>query len=154
MEIEVQGYLTEFGILRSQIRDAIKGMTDEAANWHPLPQGTNSVYAILSHIIGVDNFWVRQVIIGETVKRDREAEFAASGNLAELVDCWERAWVDIASVLGKLSNAQLLESRSVPRRPEFARITVQWVVLHLLSHYAIHLGHIQLTAQMWDQRNK
>ena len=67
MDTQVQGYLTEFGILRGQIRDAIKGMGDEAANWHPLPQGTNSVYAILSHIIGVDGFWVRQVIIGETV---------------------------------------------------------------------------------------
>ena len=154
MEIEVQGYLTEFGILRGQIRDAIKGMGDEAANWHPLPQGTNSVYAILSHIIGVDNFWVRQVIIGETVKRDREAEFAASGNLAELVDRWERAWVDTESMLGKLSSAQLLEIRTVPRRPEFASITVQWIVLHLISHYATHLGHVQLTAQLWDQRHK
>jgi len=38
MDAEIQGYLTEFGILRGQIRDAIKGMGDEAANWHPLPQ--------------------------------------------------------------------------------------------------------------------
>ncbi len=154
MDIDIQGYLTEFGILRGQIRDAIKEMGDEAANWRPLPQGTNSVYAILSHIIGVDNFWVRQVIIGEPVKRDREAEFAASGNLAELVDRWERSWVDTQSMLGKLSNAQLLESRTIPGRPEFANITVKWIVLHLISHYATHLGHVQLTAQLWDQRYK
>ena len=154
MEIEVQGYLTEFGILRGQIRDAIKGMGDEAANWHPLPKDTNSVYAILSHIIGVDNFWVRQMIMGGTVKRDREAEFAASGRLAELVDRWERAWADTELMLGKLTKAQLLEIRSVPHRPEFANVTVQWIVLHLISHYAIHLGHMQLTVQLWDQRPK
>jgi uncharacterized damage-inducible protein DinB len=129
-------------------------MGDEAANWRPLPQGTNSVYAILSHIIGVDNFWVRQVIIGETVQRDRDAEFAASGNLVELVDRWERAWVETESMLGKLNSAQLLENRTMPRRPESASITVQWIILHLISQYATHLGHIQLTAQMWDQRPK
>ena len=154
MDTQVQGYLTEFGILRGQIRDAIKGMDDEAANWHPLPQGTNSVYGILSHIIGVDGFWVRQVIMGETLKRDREAEFAASGNLAELVDRWEKAWADTESMLGKLSHAQLLESRTMPFRPERGGVTVQWIILHLISHYATHLGHVQLTAQLWDQRHK
>ena len=154
VEIEVQGYLTEFGILRGQIRDAIKGMGDEAANWRPLPQDTNSVYAILTHIIGVDDFWVRQVITGETLQRDREAEFAASGNLAELVDRWERAWVRTESILGNLTRARLLEIRTIPRRPGFANITLQWIVLHLISHYATHLGHIQLTTQLWDQRHK
>lgn len=158
METEVQGYLTEFGILRAQVRDAITGMADEAANWRPLPQGTNSVYAILSHIIGVDDFWVRQVINGEAVfseeavRRDRETEFASSGNLMELVDRWEKAWVETESMLAKLSREQLRESRTIPGRPEFAGITVRWIILHLISHYATHLGHVQLTAQLWDQR--
>jgi uncharacterized damage-inducible protein DinB len=154
VETQVQGYLTEFGILRGQIRDAIKEMGDEAANWRPLPQGTNSVYAILSHIIGVDNFWVHQVISGETLQRDREAEFAASGNLSELVDRWERAWVDTQSILGNLSHAQLLETRTISFRPERGGVTVQWIVLHLISHYATHLGHVQLTRQLWDQRRQ
>jgi uncharacterized damage-inducible protein DinB len=154
METEIQGYLTEFGILRGQIRDAIKGMGDEAANWRPLPQGTNSVYAILSHIVGVDNFWVRQVITGEAVKRDREAEFAAAGKLSELVDRWAGAWAEIESILSQLSPTQLMETRTIATRPEFRGITVQWIILHLISHYATHLGHIQLTAQLWDQRPK
>ena len=57
-------------------------------------------------------------------------------------------------MLGKLSSAQLLEIRTMPRRPESGSITVQWIILHLISHYATHLGHIQLTAQLWDQRPK
>jgi uncharacterized damage-inducible protein DinB len=154
VETQVQGYLTEFGILRGQIRDAIKEMGDEAANWRPLPQGTNSVYAILSHMIGVDNFWVRQVISGETLQRDRKAEFAASGNLSELVDRWERAWIDTQSILGNLSHAQLLETRTISFRPERGGVPVQWIVLHLISHYATHLGHVQLTRQLWDQRRQ
>jgi uncharacterized damage-inducible protein DinB len=153
MEAEIQGYLTELGILRGQIRDAIKGLSDEAANWHPFPEGANSVYAVLSHLIGVDNFWVKQIIAGQKIHRDREAEFRASGPLAELSSRSENAWKDIEAILGKLSSGQLLETRAVPLRPEFASITVQWVILHLISHYAIHLGHIQITRQLWEQKN-
>jgi uncharacterized damage-inducible protein DinB len=155
MEAEVQGYLTEFGIVRGQIRDAIKELNDEGANWHPLSDGTNSVFAVLSHIISVDNFWVRQVIGGETVHRgDREADFRASGSLAELVARWEKAWTEIEPALAKLTRPQLLEERSLPFRPERRPVTVQWVILHLISHYANHLGHIQLTRQLWDHQHK
>jgi len=152
METEVQGYLAEFGILRGQIRDAIKGINDEAANWHPLSQGTNSIYAILSHIIGVDNFWVRQVINGEKLERNREAEFAAAGKLAELIEHWEKAWTEVEPILAKLARGQLIETRTLPFGPGRGPVTVQWVILHLISHYAIHLGHIQLTRQLWDNQ--
>lgn len=153
MEIEVQGYLTELNILRGQIREAIQGLSDEAANWHPLPEGTNSVYAMLSHFMGVDNFWVRQVINGEVVQRDREAEFHTSGSLSEMVSRWEEAWTEIEVMLGKLTSAQLSEARLHPFRPEKGTITVRWCILHLISHYAIHLGHIQLTRQLWENKH-
>ena len=151
MDAEIQGYLTEFGILRGQVRDAINGMSNDAANWHPLSEGTNSVYAILSHVIGADRFWVHQVIGGETVQRDREADFASSGDLSELLDRWDREWADIESLLGQLTHGQLLETRTVSFRAEPRSFTIQWIILHLISHYATHLGHIQLTAQMWSR---
>ena len=152
MEAEVQSYLTEFGNLSGQIRDAIRGLSDEVANWHPLPKDTNSVYAILTHMIDGDNYWVRQVIGGEEVKRDRAAAFQASGRLADLVSRWEKAGAENQAILGKLSLAQLGETRTIPARPELGAITVRWCILHLISHHAMHLGHIQLTRQMWEQR--
>ena len=152
MEAEVQGYLTEFGILRGQVRNAIKGINDELANWHPLLKDTNSIYAIMTHLIDGDNFWVQQVIRGEVLRRDREAAFQASGSLSELMSRWEKAGVEMDSILGKLSLAQLGETRTVPARPELRAITVRWCILHLISHHAIHLGHIQLTRQLWEQR--
>ena len=152
MEAEVQGYLTEVGILRGHIRDAIRGLNDEVANWCPLPKETNSIYAILTHLIDGDSFWVRQVIGGEVLRRDRAAAFQASGHLSELVSRWEKAGVEMESTLGKLSRAQLGETRTVPNRPELGTITVRWCILHLISHHAIHLGHIQFTRQLWEQR--
>jgi uncharacterized damage-inducible protein DinB len=155
MEAEIQGYLTEFSIVRGDIRNAIRELNDEGANWHPLQEGTNSIYAILSHIMSADNFWVRQVISGEAVRRDREADFRASGKLMELLTRWEKAWIEIESILGKLSHAQLSEVRSLPFRPERKEsVTVQWIILHLISHHATHLGHIQLTRQLWEQQHR
>lgn len=152
MEAEIQGYLTELSILKGQIREAIGGLNDEAANWRPLREGTNSIYAILSHLIGVDKYWVRQVICGESIQRDRAAEFQASGRLSELVSRWEKVATEAESILGKLTLTQLAESRTVPARPEWGTVTVRWCILHLISHHATHLGHIQLTRQLWDQR--
>ena len=85
-------------------------------------------------------------------KRDRAAAFQASGHLSELVSRWEKAGVEMDSALGKLSQAQLGETRTVSARPELGAITVRWCILHLISHHAIHLGHIQLTRQLWEQR--
>lgn len=153
MEAEIQGYLTEFSILRNDIGKAIGGLNDEGANWHPLSKETNSIYALLSHIIAVDNFWVRQVICGQTIQIDRDAEFQVSGNLAKLLMRWDQSWTEIELILKKLNHAQLLEARPLPFRPEQREpVTVHWVILHLISHYATHLGHIQLTRQLWEQK--
>ncbi len=152
VEAEVQGYLTEFGILRKQIHDATQGLNEEAANRCPLPKDTNSIYGILCHLIGSDNYWVRQIIGGEAIERDREAEFHASGHLSEVLDRWEKVSRTNEKILRKLKSSQLGETRTIPTRPEWGSVTVRRCILHLISHYAIHLGHIQLTRQLWEQR--
>ena len=58
MESEIRGYLTEFGILRKQLDEALKGISDDAVDWQPLPRGTNSIYAIITHLTGAQNYWV------------------------------------------------------------------------------------------------
>jgi hypothetical protein len=152
MEPEVQSYLTEFSILRQQIRDAIRNLDDEAANWRPVSKGTNSIYAILCHLAGSENYWVEQVIGGKTVNRDREAEFRALGHLSEVVDHWEEVGRASQKTLSKLDTSQLGETRTVNVQPSPGSATVRWCILHQISHYAVHLGHIQLTRQLWEQK--
>lgn len=152
MEPEVQGYFAEFGILREQIRDAIQNLDDEAANWHPVLKGTNSIYAILCHLAWSEDYWVGQIIGGKTVERDREAEFRASGHLSEIVDRWEEVGRASQDILSKLNSSQLGETRTVTIRPAPGSATVRWCILHQISHCALHLGHIQLTRQLWEQK--
>jgi uncharacterized damage-inducible protein DinB len=150
MEAEVQGYLNEFNVSRGQIRDALKGLDDQAVNWQPLPNATNSIYAILTHLTGTQNSWMKQTIAGIPIKRDREAELHASGFMADAVKRWEDMDKEVDAILSKLTQAQLRETRKTSG--PFGEVTVQWCILHQISHYALHLGHIQLTRQAWEQR--
>jgi uncharacterized damage-inducible protein DinB len=151
MEAEVQDYLTKLGVLKEEIRNAIQGLDDNAANWRPLPKDTNSIYAILCHLAGSESFWVTHVIGGETVNRDREAEFRASGHLSDVLDRWERIGRASESILSNLSYSQLAESRTVSTIIGVETFTVRHCILHVISHYAIHLGHIQITRQLCEQ---
>ncbi|TVT19824.1 DinB family protein [Amycolatopsis rhizosphaerae] len=71
---------------------ALDGMTailselgDERANRRPDLPGANSPYAVVHHCLGVLDFWVGKLVAGRTIERDREAEFRATGEVAELI---------------------------------------------------------------------
>jgi len=151
MEGEVRDYLVELGFLRGQIRDAIKGLDDKGVNWHPLSEQANSIYAIISHLTGSESFWVRGVIGKQAIERDRDAEFRASGQLSELLQRWEQVGRATETALGELTSSELAEPRTVPVFPGGGPATVRWCIAHIIGHYGIHVGHIQVTRQLWDQ---
>ena len=57
---------------------------DELVNVNPDLEGANSAYVIITHCIGVTDWWVGLMIAGRPVLRDRDAEFLAEGTVAEL----------------------------------------------------------------------
>lgn len=80
------------------VDDALDGMVaivtalgDDLANRRPDVPGTNSPYALLTHCLGVMEFWGGHVVAGRRIERDRDAEFRASGPVAPLVERTERA---------------------------------------------------------------
>lgn len=152
MEAEVQSYIDELSILKWQIRETIKGISDEEANWHPLTSNTNSIYAILYHLKGSEEYWIKEIVGEESVNRDREAEFHASGQISEILEHWERLDSISNDILGKLNCSNLEESRTPTIPTRFVSHTVRGCILHVISHYATHLGHIELTRQLWEQR--
>jgi hypothetical protein len=42
-----------------------------------------------------------------------------------------------------------LEARRISPR-EGREVTVAWALLHALEHATLHLGHIQITRQLWE----
>ncbi|HML01243.1 MAG TPA: DUF664 domain-containing protein, partial [Acidimicrobiales bacterium] len=63
----------------------VEGLGDDLANRRPAFPEANSPYAILTHCLGVMEFWGGHLVGGREVVRDREAEFVASGPVGELL---------------------------------------------------------------------
>jgi hypothetical protein len=77
----------------SYVDDALDGMAeivtelgDELANRRPDLPGANAPFAIVTHCLGVMEYWAGHVVTGRTIQRDRPAEFRATGRVADLLD--------------------------------------------------------------------
>jgi len=63
----------------------VEALGDELANRRPAFPEANSPYAILTHCLGVMEYWGGHLVAGREVVRHRDAEFVASGPVGELL---------------------------------------------------------------------
>jgi Protein of unknown function (DUF1572) len=137
--------------LHDGIRQAIDKLPQEALDWTPGPE-MNSVSVLVTHLTGAERFLIGDVIMHDPSNRDREAEFRVQGiNKSNLLKRVNDTELYVDSVLEKLNLADLEGERTHPRRGD--QVKVAWALLHTLEHTANHLGHIELTVQLWQQKN-
>lgn len=147
---ELDHYLGRIEDLRQQVCDLIRDLPTEALNWRPIPgrerQVTNSLAVLAAHIAGAEHFWIGEVVGGHPPTRDRDAEFAThAADASELVQLLERVGAETHRVL-TTSNESDLEG---VREARDHTVPVRWCILHVIEHTALHLGHMQLTYQLW-----
>jgi uncharacterized damage-inducible protein DinB len=107
-----------------------------------LPEG-NTLFIITTHLLGSADYWVMGMAGGQSIQRDRRAEFQASGTRAELVERCHRWLTTMQDVLDTLPDEQLDQLA-----PGEEPLTVRDGLLHALQHCSLHLGQIQLTRQL------
>jgi hypothetical protein len=122
----------------------VTGLGDELANSRPDLPGANSPYAILTHCLGVMEYWGGDVIAGRTISRDRDAEFRASGPVGPLVERTRRARRQLEADLADL------EPSTPPRGnvdAEDAALpigrTQGGALIHLYDELARHWGQME-----------
>lgn len=155
---ELDGYLQLIGDLRGQVRNLIAHLPAEALNWRPLEgplEGTiegveghvtNSLAVLATHIAGAEHFWIGEVVGGKPATRDRDCEFLAEASGASgLVRLLQQTGVETREVFSALSETDLEGTREARGRT----VPVRWCILHVIDHTALHLGHMQLTYQLW-----
>jgi uncharacterized damage-inducible protein DinB len=146
---ELETYRQRIDHLRSQVRELIAGLQADALNWVPLEGGedpTNSLAVLAAHVAGAEHFWISEVVGGRPPTRDRDAEFATrAAHSQKLVTLVDRTAAETAEVLSALPPSALDEEREAPDR----RVAVRWCLLHVAAHTALHLGHMQITYQLW-----
>jgi uncharacterized damage-inducible protein DinB len=147
---EVHSYLMDLEELRGQVKSLLEGLPQEGLDWRPTDgEGelkTNSLVAMAVHLAASETFWMKEIIGGKKVERDRDAEFMAGGlSSSELQAKIEGAAKIAGEVLSALTEKQLEEGRTWKGRS----VNVRWCILHVIEHIAQHLGHMQLTRQLW-----
>ena len=83
---------SELRMLASYIRriaaDAmatLQDLTDRQLNWKTGEDGSNTIYAIATHMVAMGEYWVLCLVGGADIVRARQAEFHAVGSAAEIV---------------------------------------------------------------------
>jgi len=150
MRPEVQAYLADLGDLREQVKSLLEGLKPEALDWRPIEGvgelASNSLTAMVVHLVGSETYWMKEIIGGKKIVRDRDAEFVTKGlSVPEMQAKIEASGKVAADILSGLTEQQLGESRKWRDRS----VSVRWCILHVIEHYALHLGHMQLTRQLW-----
>ncbi len=149
MNAEVETYSRYIQKQIASIRDLLRGLTEEQINWQPPLPGSNSLYVIASHVLGNVRAWVLGITCGQSMTRDRPAEFAASGSFADIDAETHRTLGDIVVALQTIDPARL-DERILPSRELWGEgkpheVSVREALVHVLEHASAHLGHMQMT---------
>src|SRR5512143_463944 len=117
MTKEIEEYLSILEYLRKQVKKGLEGLNQEGLDWRPIPGAgdlsTNSLGAIATHLAGSETFWIKEIIGGQPVHRDREAEFVAKGaGVSALQDRLDKAAQATKTVLSSLLSSGLDEERN------------------------------------------
>lgn len=130
--------------------ESLNGLDEAALNWRPPAPETNSLSAIVTHVLGNTEENLLGTLCGHVVKRDRDAEFAARITSPEaLRESWRLLESQIRTALTELEPSELDRERNHPRR---GRITGREVLLVVARHTAEHWGEAQLTLSLLRAR--
>lgn len=129
----------------------VEQLGDRLANQRPDLPGANSPYAILTHCLGVMEFWAGHVVAGRVVERDRAGEFVATGAVADLVsrvsEARRRLERDLAEVEPLAGPRCPLEAGSEDAGLPIAR-TQGGALVHVYEELAQHRGQMELTRDL------
>lgn len=132
------------------ILKALEELPPEALDWVP-GQDMNSIAVLLAHITGSERFWIGDIAAQESSNRDRDAEFRVHGVDVDVFRKRLENNLEYArNVLDKMSLEDLESTCTSPNNGR--EYTVAWALLHALEHATIHLGQIQITRQLWEQK--
>lgn len=152
MLAEVQAYIETLDELRSQVGNMIKDLPPDGLNWRPsLPDsadGTNSLAVLAVHTAGSEHGWMAETLGNLPKTRVRDDEFKYVADTPK--DALERLAAvgrETEGVLSKITAEQLdgtieKDGRDIP---------IRWVIHHIIYHYSLHIGHMQLTYQLWNK---
>jgi uncharacterized damage-inducible protein DinB len=144
-------YLNRLTLLHDGLKATIADLPQAALDWTPGPE-MNSLAVLLVHVAEAERYWLATLVGGEPSERVRAEEFKAEGLTAvSLTHLLEDALAQNRAVLARLTLADLevVRESAVHNGRSFL---AAYSFLHALEHTALHLGHAQITRELWEQK--
>ena len=146
LTVSTDDYLWFVDIALGAMVSILDRLGDVDANRRPQLDGTNSPYAIVTHCLGVIEFWGGHAVAGRRVERDRDAEFRAEGQVAELRERAVRARRQLEADLSTLDPVATPRGALGPADADLPLGRTQGgVLLHVLEELFQHLGQLELS---------
>lgn len=146
--ISAEEYLFYVGTALDGMAVIVAELGDELANERPDIPDANSPYAILTHCLGVMEWWGGHVVAGRPSGRDRDAEFTASGAVNDLVERVRRARDQLASDVAGADFGAPPRNPLAHEHDDLVTTTQGAVLLHIYEELAQHRGQMEITRDL------
>jgi uncharacterized damage-inducible protein DinB len=148
MRAEAEAVWEQYQRVLGEIFKWADGLTDEQLNWRPTGKDTNTLGNLISHILGAGMFAISERIGGQSMQRDRPAEFTAPVTREML----NRRRADfeklVRGTLEQLTPADL--ERVVTMPAGGGQTTVLKLLVYTVSHLSQHMGQVIVTRKILD----
>ena len=126
-------------------RRSLIELGDELVVNRPDLPGANTPYGLVTHCLGVLDYWAGHVIAGRPVQRDRAAEFRARGTVADLIAQIDAARRRLRSTCPQSRRRRRrATSRTRISSDRTATLDQGGVLLHILEELAQHRGQLEV----------
>lgn len=133
-----------------RLRKAVEPLSLEQIWWRP-NDASNSIGNLLLHLNGNVWQWLVASFNGLEDKRDRPAEFSATGDLSasDLLDRLGQTIEEAAKVLARLTEKELLATMQI----QGYTVTGLAAVYQVVEHFGLHYGQIVYITKMQEGRD-
>jgi uncharacterized damage-inducible protein DinB len=140
---------------RAVVERKLEGLTLDAARTVRTPTGMSAL-GIVKHLGWVERGWFREIFAGEDVETvdwedDNSAEFALdSDDTVDSILAFYRTEVDHSRrVVAESPSLDALSAKATKFRE---RVSLRWILVHMLEETARHAGHLDLMPEAIDGR--
>lgn len=129
----------------------IEGLPEEALNWRPGNEETNSVAQLVRHVTAVQEMLLGRAL-GESPEYDHTRSLRNDpATKEELRGLLTDAKTKKDEQLARLDEMDM--SEMLPNQFRGPVLRAHYII-HTADHGQEHLGHAELTKQLWEQRDR
>ena len=130
------------------MRATIVGASADLLNHRPAGDETNPIAVLVVHAVSSTRWWLSVALGGPVPERDRPSEFLTTVTDAdELLGVFDPIAADCRTLLRTDAAFDAGAISEDPRDGD--HVTAAWALIHAVEHLREHVGHAELTRQLF-----